>query len=56
MKQDEQREMAIRLIVDLLRSAPFSMEYEVAENPKGVRIIYEVTQDEMDAIVNGQLK
>ena len=48
----EAREKVIKSIVGLLRRNPFSCEFEVVEKPKGLRIIYEVTQEEMDKIVN----
>lgn len=48
----EAREKVIKSIVLLLRRNPFSCDFEVVEKPKGMRIIYEVTQEEMDKIVN----
>lgn len=48
----EAREKVIKSIVLLLRRKPFSCDFEVVEKPKGMRIIYEVTQEEMDKIVN----
>lgn len=52
MTQEEQREQAVQYIAGLLRNNPFSMELKVKKKPKGIRVIYEVTQEEMDYLVN----
>ena len=52
MAQDEKREQVIQNIADMLRTNPFTFEFKVKKNPKGIKVIYEVTQDEMDAIMN----
>lgn len=52
MAQEElQRETVIHNIVGLLRSNPFSFEFKVVKKPKGIKVIYEVTQDEMNTIM-----
>lgn len=51
MAQDEKREQVIQNIADMLRTNPFTFEFKVKKNPKGIKVIYEVTQDEMDAII-----
>ena len=51
MAQDEKREQVIQNIADMLRTNPFTFEFKVKKNPKGIKVIYEVTQDEMDAIM-----
>ena len=48
---DEKREAAIQDIAELLRMNPFSMEFKVVKKPKGIRIIYEVTKEEMDGAI-----
>ena len=50
-EQDEKREKAINAIVNLLRINSFSVAYKVVKKPKGVKVIYEVTQKEMDEVV-----
>ena len=52
MTQDEQREEVIQNIADMLRHNSFTFEFKVLKHPKGIKIIYEVTKDEMDAMVN----
>lgn len=58
MTQEKQRDEAIRKLVNVLRVTPFTMEFKVKKKPFGVRITYEVTQEEMDAMIeraaNGQ--
>ena len=51
MAQDEKREQVIQNIADILRTNPFTFEFKVKKNPKGIKVIYEVTQDEMDAMM-----
>ena len=52
MTQEEQ-EQAIQFIVELLKTNPVKLEFKVVKKPKGIRIIYEVTQEEMDEIICG---
>lgn len=51
MAQEEKREQVIQNIADMLRTNPFTFEFKVNKNPKGIKVIYEVTQDEMDAMM-----
>lgn len=51
MAQDEKREQVIQNIADMLRTNPFTFEFKVKKNPKGIKVIYEVTQNEMDALM-----
>ena len=54
MTQEEMREQAIQHVAGLLRTNPFSMEFKVVKKPKGIKVIYEVTQEEMDMITTMQ--
>lgn len=51
MTQDEQREQMIQKVADLLRNSPFSFEFKVKKKPQGIKITYEVSQEEMDALI-----
>ena len=51
MAQEEKREQVVQNIADMLRTNPFTFEFKVKKNPKGIKVIYEVTQDEMDAMM-----
>jgi hypothetical protein len=51
MAQEEKREQVIQNIADMLRTNPFTFEFKVKKNPKGIKVIYEVTQDEMDVLM-----
>lgn len=55
-EQDEKREKVINGIADLLRNNAFSFEYKVAKKPKGIKIIFEVSQEQMEEIVKGMTK
>ena len=50
MKQEERREQAIQDVAELLRRTPFKVEFKVKKKPEGVKVILEVTQEEMNAM------
>jgi hypothetical protein len=35
----------------MLRVTPFTVEFKVVKKPKGIKIIYEVTREHMDAMM-----
>ena len=35
----------------MLETTPFTFQFKVVKRPEGIKIIYEVTQQEMDALV-----
>lgn len=51
MTVEEQREMNILAIADMLRITPYQVEFKVKKKPSGVKIIIEVTQEQMDAAI-----
>lgn len=51
MNIQEQREQIIQNIAEQLRHNPFSVEFKIVKNPEGIKIIHEVTQEEMDALM-----
>ena len=53
---EEAREQVIQNIVDFLRSESFTFELKVVKKPKGIKVIYGVTQEEMDAILQKSRK
>lgn len=55
-EQKEKREMVINGIADLLRNNAFSFEYKVAKKPKGIKVVFEVTQEQIEEIVKGMAK
>lgn len=50
-KIGDQRSLLVNRITEMLMSQGFTFEYAVRKHPKGIRIIYEVTQEELDAMV-----
>lgn len=56
MDKKEDRELIIQSIVDMLRNNSFSFKFEVKKNPKGIKVIYEVSQEQMDEIFNKKRK
>lgn len=47
---DEKREQVITGLADLLRKTRFQVEYKVKKRPQGIKVIIEVTQEQMDAV------
>lgn len=56
MTKEEQREQVIQNITGLLRRHGFSFEFVVKKNPKGIKIIQEVTQEELDRLIGNAQK
>ena len=50
-KAEEAREQVVQKIADLMRTSPFSVEYRVKKKPKGIKVIIEVTEEQMDCLV-----
>ena len=51
MTPEKQREQIVQNIAGMLMSTPFTFEFKVMKKPKGIKIVYEVTQEEMDAMM-----
>lgn len=51
MSPEEQREQIILNIADQLRHNPFTYEFKVKKKPAGIKIIYEVTEEQMNEMV-----
>ena len=47
----EKREQAIQAIADTMRDCGFDVEFQVKKKPKGIKVIIEVTQEQMDVMV-----
>lgn len=56
MTAEEKREQVIQNITGLLQNKPFTFEFKVKKNPKGIKVIYEVTQEEMDSLMGDAAK
>lgn len=55
-EQDEIREKVINGIAALLWINDFTFEYKVVKKPKGIRVICEVTQGQVDAMMKEMTK
>ena len=49
-KEEIARQKVIQSITGLLQTTPFTFEFKVVKEPKGIKIIHEVTQEQMDAL------
>jgi hypothetical protein len=56
MTTEQKREQAISALAEILRITPFQVEYKVKKNPQGVKIIIEVSQEQMDATMEGMIE
>jgi intracellular sulfur oxidation DsrE/DsrF family protein len=50
MTTEEKREQVIQGLTNLLQSTPFTVEYKVKKKPAGIKVIIEVTQEQMGAL------
>lgn len=50
-KKEQSREQVIDMIVDLMNHNRVTFEIQVKKDPKGVKVIYEVTQEQLDAMM-----
>ena len=55
MDQQEKKEQVIQDLVNLMKLNPMKFEIKVVKKPRGIKVIYEVTQEEMDAMINMQI-
>lgn len=51
MTPEEKREQTIQCLADILRTTSFQVEYKVKKKPAGIKIIFEVTQEYMNAMI-----
>jgi len=49
--EQEQREQVIQGLTNMLQTTPFSVEFKVKKKPAGIKVIVEVTQEQMETIV-----
>ncbi len=50
MTTEEKREQVIQGLTNLLQSTPFTVEYKVKKKPQGIKVIIEVTQEQMETL------
>jgi len=50
MTDDEKREQVIQNITEMLQHNPFTFEFKVKKKPAGIKVIIEVTQEQMDRV------
>lgn len=56
MTEEEKREQTILNIAEAMRRENFTFEFKVKEKPVGIKIIYQVTQEDMNAIMKEMMK
>ena len=53
---EEKREQTIQGLINLLRISQFDVEFKVKKKPAGIKVIIEVTQEQMDGIAKQTLE
>lgn len=56
MTTEEKREQVIQVLTSLLQSSPFTVEYKVKKEPQGIKVIIEVTQEQMEALAKQMIE
>lgn len=51
MTQEEQREQVIQNLAKMMRTMPFTWEFKAKKKPQGIKIIVELTQEELNAVM-----
>ena len=52
LEEEQQRERVIQGITEMLKINPFTFEYRVKKKPAGMKVVYEVTQEQLDEMMN----
>ena len=52
MTEEEKREKMILSLAEAMRVTPFSVEFKVKKKPSGIKVVIEVTQEDMDEMTN----
>lgn len=47
----EARRQVIKTITGMLQTLPFTFEFKVVKKPKGIKVIYEVTQEQLNKML-----
>ena len=51
MTAEEQREKVIQSLANMMRTTPFTSEFKVVKKPKGIKVIIEMTQEQMNQVM-----
>ena len=52
LEEEQQRERVIQGITGMLKINPFTFEFKAKKKPKGIKVIYEVTQEQLNEMMN----
>lgn len=54
MTQDQKIDALVDQLGKMMHYTPFTIEYKAKKKPKGIRIILEITQEEIDALMTNK--
>lgn len=52
MDEKEKRDFAINLVTDVMRTHPFDLVFKVKKKPKCMKIVFEVTEEDLQSFIN----
>ena len=52
LEEEQQRERVIQGITEMLKINPFTFEFKVKKKPKGIKVVYEVKQEQLNEMMN----
>ena len=52
LEEEQQRERVIQGITEMLKINPFTFEFRAKKKPRGIKVIYEVTQEQLNEAMN----
>lgn len=55
-EHEKNKEKLIQEIAESMRLYGFTFEFKLCENPEGIKVVFEVTQEELDELVNAMGK
>lgn len=56
MDEKEKRDFVINLVTNVMRTHDFEIIYKVKKKPKHMKIVFEITDEEMQDIINSEEK
>ena len=52
LEKEQEKKRVIQGITEMLKINPFTFEFKVKKKPKGIKVIYEVTQEQLNEMMN----
>lgn len=56
MTTEEKHKQVIQGLTDLMQITPFTVEFKVKKKPQGIKVIIEVTQEQMESLAKQMIE